>query len=480
MKIKQAAPTTWTFLCSLAFCFVMCCSVLLQAQNNNNNNDDDNDNDNETSSYAGVMVNAQGVLKRNPLQDFGVLRDRQLQAARSAYSQTFSQLPQSIRMQSPIRYVSLNRLEKAIVDNGGVVNEDMKYLAGLQRVQYVFYFPDSKDIVIAGPADAWGPGYEGAMVGVNSGLPVCELQDLVVALRAFAPGKDAAEVVGCSIDPTEEANVRLQAFMNQRGNTANPALRQQFVRGVQQSLGMQTIRVDGVPATTHAAHVMVAADYRMKRLGIGIDPVPQGVRMKTFIDEVTPRSAQGNALFRWYFVPDYASVIMTEDRSGMELTGSGVKLVAEDEIVSATGQRAVKAGKTDKASRVFAESFTEVYPKLAQKSLVFAQLRNFVDMLVCAAHIQKENFYGKAGWSMEFLGSEEKYAVQTLSAPTQVEALVGQKMSGGTFMTPTGGVEIEPEIALDEDHATVEEDNRVTNVQNKITIELQPGQWWWN
>ena len=464
------------FLVALAWCLVI--GLPAHAQNNDDNNDDDSE-----SSYAGVMLDAQGVLRRNTSMDYGMLRERQLAAARSAYAQTFSQLPKSIRMKTPMRYVSLNRMEERLVESGGVVSEEMKYLAGLQRIQYVFYFAESKDIVIAGPAEAWLPGYEGAMVGASSGLPVCELQDLVVALRAFAPGKDGAEVVGCSIDPTEEGNVRLQAFMNSMSgaNPRFPAVRERFVSGLRQSLGMQTIRVDGVPATTHAAHVMVAADYRMKRIGIGVDPLPEGVRMKTFVNEVTGKSARGNALFRWFFVPDYESVIMTEDRTGMELTGTGVKLVAEDEIVSATGTRSAKSGKGDKASLTFAKSFTDAYPKLAQRSLVFAQLRNFVDMLVCAAHIQKEDFYGKSGWSMEFLGSEDQYPVQVLSAPAHVEAVVGQKFSGSQFIAPIGGgVEIEPELALSEDNVKTEEDNRISDVQNKIKIDLQPGQWWWD
>ncbi len=479
MKFTWIAAKSLVIFFVLAF-FLISSSSLLRSQNNNGGDGGDEE---DTTSYSGVMINARGVLLRNPSLDYGMLRERQLEAARSAYLQTLSQLPRNLRMKSPIRYVSLNRLEKALVESGGVVGEEMKYLAGLQRIQYVFYFPESKDVVIAGPADAWYPGYEGAMVGANSGLPVCELQDLVVALRAFAPGKDGAEVVGCSIDPTEEGNVRLQAFMDAtRGaNAAIPANRERFVAGLRQSLGMQTIRVDGVPATTHAAHVMVAADYRMKRIGIGVDSLPEGVRMKTFIDEVSPKSARGNALFRWFFVPDYESVVMTEDRTGMELTGAGVKLIAEDEIVDASGRRSVKAGKGDKASRTFAKSFTEAYPKLAQRSLVFAQLRNFIDMLVCAAHIQKEDFYGKSGWSMEFLGSEDKYPVQVLSAPSHVEAVVGHKLSGGTFMAPIGGgVEIEPELALDDNNVKTEKNNQISEVKNKISIDLQPGQWWWD
>jgi hypothetical protein len=102
-------------------------------------------------------------------------------------------------------------------------------------------------------------------------------------------------------------------------------------------------------------------------------------------------------------------------------------------------------------------------------------------MLVSAAHIQKEDFYSKAGWSMEFLGNEEKYAVQTYSVPSQVEPVVGHVQRKGRFMAPIGGgVEIEPQIALDKSNAKIEDKGQITDVRNKVKLELQVGQWWWD
>ncbi|MDR0703729.1 MAG: DUF1598 domain-containing protein [Planctomycetaceae bacterium] len=458
----------WAFTAALTGMFML----LAQTSSSSSNNNDD---DSNSSTNSGVRIDPTGVLRRDHSLDYGRVNEQYLMSARALYSL----LPKNVQEKSLIRYVSLNRLEKKIIDGNGAVTEEMKYLAGLQRIRYVFYFPESKDIVIAGPAEGWCPGYEGVMMGTTSNRPVCELQDLVVALRAYAPGKEATEVVGCSIDPTEEGNARLQQFQQSFGRYDGPGRREVFVRGLRENLGMQTIRIDGIPASTHAAVVMVAADYRMKQIGIGVEPVPRGVRIDTFIANAEP-SGQ-NALFRWFFVPDYQSVLLTEDRNGMELIGSGVKLVAEDEIVTATGERIVQKGKVDKASKIFSKSFTSEYAKLAQKSLVFAQLRNFIDMLVCAAHIQQEDFYGKSGWSMEFLGNEEKYAVQTFSAPSRVEPVVGSVVRKGLFMAPIGGgVEIEPQVALHSNNAKIEEKGQITNVRNGIKLELQPGQWWWD
>jgi len=456
--------------CALVVFLLFVGSSFVFSQNNNN------DTQSPYSNYSGVMIDAKGLLRRATEQDYGRLSQQQIFAAQ----QSALRLPADIRKQSNLRYVSLNRLEQAIINANGTVTEEMRYLAGIQRIKYVFFYPETKDIVIAGPAEGWFPGYEGVMVGASTGRPVCELQDLVVALRTYAPNAEVIPIVGCSIDPTEEGNARLQQFIKNFGRYGNTdAQRAAFVAGLRESLGPQTIRVDGIPANTHAAMVMVAADYRMKLIGIGVEQPP--VPITSFISVADPARVARNALFRWFFVPDYQSVVLTEDKTGMEMVGNGVKLVAEDEIVTVTGQRAVKAGRTDKASQTFANSFTKMYPQLAQRSLVYGQLRNFIDMLVAAAYLDKYDIYGQAEWKMEFLGDESKFAVHTYNTPTHVAPVVNGAMRGGLFMAPIGGgVEIEADVALKPENVKTETKGSVSNVKNNVKLNLAPGQWWWD
>ncbi|MDR2346913.1 MAG: DUF1598 domain-containing protein [Planctomycetaceae bacterium] len=426
------------------------------------------------SGNSGVWIDSLGVLEVVTL-DTGRVGIQQLEAARKSYSQ----LSRSVMTKSKLRFVSLKHLEREIVNSNGVLSEEVRYLAGLMRIQYLFFFPDSKDIVIAGPAEGWFPGAEGMMVGRSTGKPICELQDLVVALRAFAPNKDAAGVIGCSIDPTSEGNANMQKFL--QSNRVDKNQINVFTDGLRRSLGLQTIRVDGISASTHAARVMVAADYRMKLLGIGLEKIPVGANITTFIARSDLSDKQSNKLHRWYFMPDYESVVMTEDKTGIELIGGGVKLVTEEEVVDVmTGQRKIVNNNIDRASLEFTRSFTAQYQKIAQKILVYAQLRNLIDMFVCAAHIQKQDFYTKADWTMEFLGDESKFAVQTYQLPKFVMPAVNYKIRNGRIGFPIGGIEIEPSVALSEENVKIESKNQVSNVRNKIKIKLQDGQWWWD
>ena len=124
----------------------------------------------------------------------------------------------------------------------------MLRLAGLTRVKYVFYYPDTKDVVLAGPAEGWAEDELGRVVGIKSGRPILELQDLAVALRAFPAGAKKSPVILCSIDPTKEGLQKMQDFLRSVGSHATPNDTEMIVDGLRTSLGMQNIRVGGISA----------------------------------------------------------------------------------------------------------------------------------------------------------------------------------------------------------------------------------------
>ena len=285
---------------------------------------------------SGVAVDAEGVLRQRSVADpTGELSRQRVQEA-------LTRLDRDVARTSKLRKVSLTRLERLIAKRiaaGEGVDDVMKHLAGLTRLQYVFCYPESGDIVIAGPAEAWGEAPSGRMLGIESGRPRLELQDLIVALRAFAPkdGKQAPFIY-CSIDPTPEGLSRMQQFLHEMGPRLSSPNQEQFiVKQLRDRLGMQVITVGGVSAKTHFAQVMVEADYRMKLIGIGLEQPP--VRLKSYVARANPHQIARNALQRWYFMPDYQCVRVSDDALAMEMVGEGVKLVGEDEVVGKDGQR---------------------------------------------------------------------------------------------------------------------------------------------
>ena len=410
-----------------------------------------------TGGSNGVIVDANGVLRHSSVAD----PSGRLQAERNAAAR--AQLNKQVATPSKMRKVSLNRLEaaiKSLSDDHAPATDEMKYLAGLTRVEYVFYYPETNDIVIAGPSEGWVTDLVGRTRGLESGRPTLLLEDLVSALRAYPPSGKKTHVIMCSIDPTPEGLARMQAFLRSIGSVnPNVGSADEIVNGLRTSMGMQNIRVGGVPATTHFAQVLVEADYRMKLIGIGLERPP--IRLASYVDKANPAMVSKSALQRWFFIPDYQCVRVTPDNNGMQLVGDGVKLVGEDQVVLKDGSRQATK-KSNKASEIFVTGFTQKYAQLAEKVPVFAQLRNCIDLAVAAAFIQQQDYYGKSSWTAEVFGNEQICPVETQNVPQQVETTVAAIWKGSRLMTPVGGgVHIEPTQAIRSSNIMSDDEGKV-------------------
>ncbi len=451
-------------------------SAPAQAQNNNNNQGGNNNTTIIGNVPAGVLVSPDGVLRVKTVAD----KTGQLARARAAEAR--AKLAADLARPSELRKISLPRLEAAMAERlakGQEPTDEMKNLAGLTRLQYVFFYPESKEIVIAGPAEGFMADPSGRMIGMNSGRAVLELQDLAAALRAFPPAGKQTHLISVSIDPTAEGLAAMQKWLIEISGKVRPGDANAIVEGLKQRLGLQNVTVAGISPRTHFAQVLVEADYRMKLIGIGIEPPP--VRMATFISRANPTEVSRNALQRWYFTPNYDCVRVTEDAMAMELVGQGVKLVGAHELVAADGGR-VGAAAGSQASELYCKAFTELYPQIAARNPVYAQLRNLIDVSVAAAFIQKQDYYGQAGWKADVLLDEGQYPIETYEAPKTVETACVAHWKGNRLMTPVGGgVHIEPTSALQTSHLLKDDEGTVKAAHGEIKLEgLDKGQWWWD
>jgi hypothetical protein len=451
-------------------------------------------------SQAGIMISPGTVLDafsmrvdENGTAGTALVRDPTGKLTRERLQQAKGALNADIAKASPIRKVSLTRLERAIagqLEKNRKPTDEMLRLAGLTRIRYVFFYPDSGDIVVAGPAEGWFQDLTGRFIGMSTNRPTLELQDLVVALRTYGPGKNEQGIVGCSIDPTPEGLARMQKFTLEVAHTigARQVAASEMtaddvsgiVDGMRSKLGLQKVSILGVSPETHFAQVMVEADYRMKLIGIGAEF--SGIaKLKSYAELADANQISRNALQRWWFVPDYKCVSVSEDHLSMELVGEGVKLVGEEEVVGPNGQR-MSQGRSGRASQMFTRAFTLKYGELSRRKPIYAQLRNLVDMAVAAAHIQREGFYDKAGWNMEVLGDEELFPVQIYKAPVEVDTVVTSLWKGNRLVTPVGGgVRIEAQTALEPTNLLPDTDGRAEKTRAAIELGgLEADQWWWD
>ena len=434
--------------------------------------------DTDGDTTGGIEIDANGVLSQRIFQGNPQLLNQQRFAAAQA------SLNKDLQKPSKLRKISLNRLEKEVaklVVAGKQIPADMKYLAGMTRISNVFYYPESKDIVIAGPAEGYFINANNRVVGMKSGRSTMQLQDLIVALRCFTPDGNKTKLISCSIDPTQEGLAKFRDTYTRiaRSGQFRPGMENQVMKQYRESLGMQQITINGVSTKTHFARVLVEADYEMKLIGIGLKR-PE-VKITTFIEKATATSVARNSLQRWFFQPDYDCVHINDDQTAMQLVGEGVKLVGEDESVAKDGNRK-RTGSMNRASTAYCNSFTRMYGKLAEKAPLWGELRNLIDMSVTAAFIQKMDFYGQSDWDLGVFGDESKVSVETLEAPSQVAPVTNGLWKGSNFMSPiAGGVSIQPRVALNSDRVQGDEDGEISKLKNAIKLDnLGDGQWWWD
>lgn len=425
----------------------------------------------------GVSIDVDGLLSVRVNTD----PTGQLAAQRRAAA--VQGLPANVVAPATLRKVSLVRLDlalSALQDNGQPATDAMRHLAGLQRVRFIFCDPESGEIIIAGPAEGWMPDAAGRSVGLQSGQPVLLLEDLAVALRAFPPGGKARPMIGCTIEPTADGLRRLVEFQRTIPRTIRDeqrtAIGRQIYQGLRESLGMAGIRTFGVLPRTHLAKVMIEADYRMKLKAIGLEPMP--IPLKTYL-ELT-RSAKQGTLQRWWFTPDYQCLRASEDRLAVEIVGQGVQLQTENKRIGTQGALH-QAGQADPAAERFAQGFTAKYPELAGVRPVYAQLRDVVDLLMAAAWLQRNDYYGRTGWQAELLRDETRLPTETFHAPKQVPAAVNCVWRGRRLLAPAGGgVEIFPHRGLESDNLLDDDQGDVTAARNNVALPRDALRWWWD
>ncbi len=242
---------------------------------------------------TGVLVDAAGMLrlKSRPQVVSGLTAKRGAAAPRAGHPK------QLASKASSLRYVSLPRLEREIARRQAAhrpFDPAMLTLAGLERVKYVFVYPESGDLVLAGPAGDWYVNDDGRILSKDSNEPVVRLDDLLALLRR---GADAANShFGCSINPRRDSLAKTQAFLaSSRQKPLEPGQRRQWLGDLRDSVGRQDIEIFGIDPASRVAGVLVEADYHMKLIGMGLAEGVDGV--ESYLDSLktaTVRAGRGH------------------------------------------------------------------------------------------------------------------------------------------------------------------------------------------
>lgn len=430
---------------------------------------------------AGVSVDAGGVLRKVEYSTKnGLLNDIRKSALRKT-------IHADVFKDSSLRKVSLTRLEKEcqiLAAEGKNPTEVMERLAGIYEIKYLLVYPETGDIVIAGPAGDWKVDVEGTAVNVRTGRPLFRLDDLVVCLR------NAMEFdgrFGCSIDPR---HANLQA--TQRFVSTTKLKGKKWRDGLQSALGQQDISVDGIDPQSVVARVIVEADYRMKLVGMDLEKGVPGV--ESFLSRVK-LDRNGNVpptdVMRLEFVLNYDNISVTDAKDAYQLHGKGVKVVMENEVLNNKGDR-IQTGKSVGPAAEFARGFTKHFEDMTQRYPIYAQLKNVFDLAMVTNLIKQQGIDKTCKWNMKFFGPPGKdsfsYTTRKGHIPTEVKSVMNYRELDGRkngrkvthlIVGISGGVSVDVGKFLRSEDS-IKKDTYGKLALDRKTAKPPSDHWWWD
>ena len=418
-------------------------------------------------AVGGVKIDAQGVLTGGEALLDPEIRDRIAKGLEKSDDQ--------IKSAAKLRMISLKGLEAAInksVESGEQVSSEVSYMAGLQRIEYIIVEPETKDIILAGPGEGFELNDQGVVVGSKSGTPVIQLEDFLVALRS-ADAARTGQGVSVSIDPTEQGVQRLQQFFNglkRSKQSFSPSMQTK----VEKAMGQQNIRLTGVPTNSRFSQVLVAADYKMKRLGMGLEPAPIK-NFPSFMEIAKKANASRiSAAPRFWMECSYEPVAKSEDGNVWQIRGSGVKTLTEEEKFDSRGKKSGK-GKPNRFAKQWAQTMTERFEELAAAEPAFRELRNVMDLSVIAAIIKSQGLVQKVGLEIPAILGTEKHEIPSYSVPKVVPAQCSfVRIANSWLVSASGGIQLDS-------WSVAQNTEDVSEVGEVAKLAARVGdKWWWN
>ena len=291
-----------------------------------------------------------------------------------------------------------NEVNKAISNNAPLTDE-IKNLYGIGYLEGFIVEPETKDIILVGQR--------------SEGRASLRLDDLVLNLRK-ADG--FRQFTYCSLDPQPGDVEALKNMMGSTKSASSKAEMKKIYSQLKSNMGDQQVVVDGVPRNSRYAHVMIDADYHMKKMSQGHVTHP-GVTsyLDLFMNQVNdsrpgagaPTSAGGMSRF-WFSMKESGPSFVVGDNI-VWLEDCPVVLLTEKQNATPEGEL-YDVETDDPLASEFARTFTWKFPELANEITEFGDLENLYRLEAVLKSMKMHKSTRKTG--MDFDSFIPGYAYQ--------------------------------------------------------------------
>ena len=408
--------------------------------------------DNLRSVGNGIEVDAHGCVLP--------LSKEKAEALGKMMNNVLEPLPESLDRKVALRKISLKKLDakvKTVVDQEEVLPDAVRYLGGLTSIDYIIAVPEENDLLLLGPAEGWRADSAGNIVGNQTGLPVLMLEDFLTVLRAWNQPV-TPRILACSIEPTQETLTKLTR-LHQQYPTLNANNADAYRAALEETYGENPITITGVPASSRYARVLVAADFKMKRIALGLEP-SQARNIPSYVSLISV--SRSNILPQFNLVPEYAT--LTHDSKKLTWRLGNLTVRASSRATDGT----------DRAALAWCRNLETNYEALVKAQPVFGELRNNMTFALAAVLIHKEKLLEKANCPLTILLDETKLKLMDHPIPKSAAYHSVKSRSGFSTIVASGAVEIDP-VGTWRNNLRL--DNRLDSERIRL-IQTTGNEWW--
>ena len=301
------------------------------------------------------------------------------------------------------------RVTDALASNRPIPDECLN-LAGLSYVEgYLIDQESPKDVILYGLRSKKRPGLS--------------LDDLIVNIRAVVN----AEHPYCSLDPTRESTIALQRLFASSEEMNSLEDMKALFEKVKSTVGPQETLIGGVPRNSRHAHVMIEADYHMKRVSQGhitIDDVKSCLDRSLseaagMIKKGEPSPAAGVSMARFWFHIEDGAPTFQEGTNIVAIEDCNVVILTEKQKATASGELVDVLNEDDHQAMAFAREMSDYLSTLDPVAVpIYADLIQLYRLRALLLSMEFKDAFESIGWSFATFCRKYKYQNDKLMPPS--------------------------------------------------------------
>ncbi len=297
---------------------------------------------------------------------------------------------------------------------GAPLNDEIARLSGITYLEGYVVDKENQDIILIGKSDRGTEIY---------------LDDLIANIRSIW---NVHIPPYCSLDPqsSDISGIRRIAADNKSPESLDEW--RDLVEQIKNQWGPQSVDVRGVPRNSRLAHIMIDADYHMKKVSLGLADfvgIPSYLTRNISMRKDALRSGEeptGSSISMvrfWFHVRQEFPTFGEEE---------GIVFLKECPMDVLTEKQSINAGKLsdseqdDPLAQAFAGEFSSMLDTSSENVESYAQLKNLFRIKAVLEAMKYRSVSAEAGLNMSSYCSEYAYQAET-PMPDSFPGLVNQE-----------------------------------------------------